>query len=65
MNSRQGTRYIKCRMGADLKRTILIQSGITVEDDEALKPKPAVRIAPAAIWSILSKANTVLNAVIL
>ncbi|MGC2573280.1 MAG: hypothetical protein WA364_17335 [Candidatus Nitrosopolaris sp.] len=33
-------------MGADLKRTILTQSGITVEDDEALMPKPAVRDCP-------------------
>jgi integrase/recombinase XerD len=46
MNSRQGARYIKSRMGADLKRTILTQNGITVEDDEALKPKPAVRDCP-------------------
>jgi integrase/recombinase XerD len=46
MNSRQGTRYIKSRMGADLKRTILLRNGITVEDDEALKPKPAVRDCP-------------------
>ena len=46
MNSRQGTRYIKSRMGADLKRTILMQNGIMVEDDEALKPKPAVHNCP-------------------
>ncbi|MGB7956679.1 MAG: hypothetical protein WCF23_22130 [Candidatus Nitrosopolaris sp.] len=46
MNSRQGTRYVKSRMGADLRRTILMQNGITVEDDEALKPKPAVRDCP-------------------
>jgi integrase/recombinase XerD len=46
MNSRQGTRYIKSRMGADLKRTILMQNGIMVGDDEALKPKPAVHNCP-------------------
>ena len=39
MNSRQGARYIKSRMGADLKRTILTQNGITVEGDDALKTK--------------------------
>ena len=46
MNSRQGMRYIKSRMGADLKRTILTQNGITVEGDETLKTKPAVRDCP-------------------
>jgi len=46
MNSRQGARYVKLRMGADLRRTILLQNGITVEDDEALKTKPAVRDCP-------------------
>ncbi len=46
MNSRQGARYIKSRMGADLKRTILTQNGIVVENDENLKPKPAVRDCP-------------------
>ena len=46
MNSRQGSRYIKSRMGADLRRTILSRNGITVEDDETLKPKPAVHDCP-------------------
>jgi integrase/recombinase XerD len=49
MNSRQGTRYIQSRMGADLKRTILTQNGISVENDGALKPKPRVRNCPRAI----------------
>jgi len=46
MNSRQGSRYIKTRMGADLKRTILLRNGITVGDDETLKPKPSVHNCP-------------------
>jgi integrase/recombinase XerD len=45
MNSKQGTRYIKSRMGADLKRTIVTQNGITVDDDKALS-KPVVRDCP-------------------
>ena len=46
MNSRQGARYIKSRMGADLKRTILTQNGIAVANDDYLKPKPSVRDCP-------------------
>jgi integrase/recombinase XerD len=46
MNSRQGSRYIKSRMGGDLKRAILAQNGIDLGNDEALKPKPAVRDCP-------------------
>jgi integrase/recombinase XerD len=46
MNSRQGSRYIKSRMGGDLKRAILLQNGITVGDDDVLRPKPAVRDCP-------------------
>jgi integrase/recombinase XerD len=50
MNSRQGARYIKKRMGNDLKRTILAQNGIVVENDEqGLKLKPAVIKCPDAI----------------
>ena len=33
MNSKQGTRYIKTRMGNDLKRSILIQNGIIGEQE--------------------------------
>lgn len=32
MNSKQGTRYIKTRMGTDLKNKILEQNGITTQD---------------------------------
>ena len=46
MNSRQGARYIKSRMGADLKRAILTQNGIAVANDDNLKPKPSVRDCP-------------------
>jgi integrase/recombinase XerD len=46
MNSRQGARYIKSRMGADLKRAILTQNGIAVANDDYLKPKPSVRDCP-------------------
>jgi integrase/recombinase XerD len=45
MNSRQGARYIKSRMGGDLTRTILAQNGITLGEDDA-KPRPAVRDCP-------------------
>lgn len=40
MNSRQGTRYIKGRMGNDLKEKILTQNGIL--PPEELKGKPSV-----------------------
>ena len=40
MNSRQGNRYIKARMGNDLKQKILIQNGIL--PPEELKGKPSV-----------------------
>jgi hypothetical protein len=46
MNSRQGSCYIKSRMGGDLKRAILAQNGIALGDDNALTPKPAVRDCP-------------------
>lgn len=46
MNSRQGSRYIKSRMGKDLKRAILTQNGIDLRNDNALRSKPAVRHCP-------------------
>ncbi len=45
MNSRQGSLYIKSRMGGDLKRAILTRNGIALENDE-LWPKPAARQCP-------------------
>jgi hypothetical protein len=44
MNSKQGSRYIKKRMGNDLKRQILVHNGI-VSDNEMQK-KPAVLTCP-------------------
>jgi hypothetical protein len=40
MNSKQPSRYIKARMGNDLKQKILIQNGILSENE--VKPKPTV-----------------------
>jgi integrase/recombinase XerD len=40
MNSKQGARYIKRRMGNDLKQRILVQNGIIPEDE--IKNRPAV-----------------------
>jgi hypothetical protein len=44
MNSRQGMRYIKSRMGNDLKEKILLQNGI-ISDLEA-RNRPSVLICP-------------------
>ncbi|MGB8035889.1 MAG: hypothetical protein WCF03_18900 [Nitrososphaeraceae archaeon] len=40
MNSKQGTRYIKKRMGNDLRRQIHIQNGIILEEIEMQKNLP-------------------------
>jgi integrase/recombinase XerD len=42
MNSKQGSRYIKTRMGNDLKNQILVHSGIITEESAAAQRKPAV-----------------------
>jgi len=44
MNSKQGARYIKRRMGNDLKRQILIHNGILTEHE--IQKKPSVSICP-------------------
>ena len=44
MNSRQGNRYIKARMGNDLKQKILIHNGII--PPEEMKSKPSVHNCP-------------------
>lgn len=44
MNSKQGTRYIKTRMGNDLKRQILIQNGIMGEQE--IQKKPSILNCP-------------------
>ena len=44
MNSKQGSRYIKRRMGNDLKQKILSYNGIVPQDE--LEKKPSVLICP-------------------
>jgi integrase/recombinase XerD len=44
MNSRQGARYIKRRMGNDLKRQILIHNGVLTEEE--IQKKPSVILCP-------------------
>jgi integrase len=44
MNSRQGNRYIKSRMGNDLKQKILTYNGIAAPDE--MKKKPSVFTCP-------------------
>jgi integrase/recombinase XerD len=44
MNSKQGSRYIKRRMGNDLKQKILVYNGIMAENE--LQKKPAVLTCP-------------------
>ena len=44
MNSKQPSRYIKARMGNDLKQKILVQNGIISEADG--KPKPSIADCP-------------------
>jgi hypothetical protein len=44
MNSKQGTRYIKKRMGDELKRKILINNGIITEDE--IQSKPSILRCP-------------------
>jgi integrase/recombinase XerD len=55
MNSKQASRYIKSRMGNDLKQKILVQNGITPE--ERGKPIPTIAECPRCnlINSIESK----------
>ena len=44
MNSKQGARYIKRRMGNDLKQKILVQNGII--SDQQIEKKPSVLNCP-------------------
>jgi integrase/recombinase XerD len=44
MNSKQGSRYIKRRMGNDLKEKILVYNGIITEDE--IRKKPSVLMCP-------------------
>jgi integrase/recombinase XerD len=42
MNSKQGSRYIKRRMGDDLKNQILVRNGIISEASAAAQRRPSV-----------------------
>lgn len=42
MNSKQGARYIKRRMGDDLKKQILLRNGILSEESALSQKKPSV-----------------------
>jgi integrase/recombinase XerD len=42
MNSKQGSRYIKRRMGNDLKNQILVHNGIIPEESAVAQRKPSV-----------------------
>jgi integrase/recombinase XerD len=44
MNSRQGARYIKKRMGDDLKSQILVRNGVLTEEE--IQKKPSVLFCP-------------------
>jgi integrase/recombinase XerD len=47
MNSKQGARYIKRRMGNDLKNQILLRDGIITEESVAAQRKPSVLSCPS------------------
>jgi hypothetical protein len=44
MNSKQGIRYIKRRIGDELKNQILVKNGIISEND--IKKKPSIHLCP-------------------
>jgi hypothetical protein len=46
MNSKQGSRYIKTRMGNDLKNQILVHNGIITEEAAVMQRKPSVSTCP-------------------
>jgi integrase/recombinase XerD len=46
MNSKQGSRYIKRRMGEDLKNQILVHNGIISEEYAATQRKPSILNCP-------------------
>jgi RNase P subunit RPR2 len=54
MNSKQGARYIKRRMGYDLKQKILVQNGIISE--QQIEKKPSILNCPRC-----SLVNTIEN----
>jgi integrase/recombinase XerD len=46
INSKQGARYIKRRMGNDLKNQILVHNGIITEEAAVMQRKPSVLACP-------------------
>jgi integrase/recombinase XerD len=46
MNSRQSSRYIKTRMGDDLKNQILVHNGIITQEAAIMQRKPSVLMCP-------------------
>jgi hypothetical protein len=46
MSSKQGSRYIKRRMGNDLKNQILVHDGIITEEAALMQRKPSVSTCP-------------------
>ncbi len=46
MNSKQGSRYIKTRMGNDLKNQILVHNGIITEEAAIMQRRPSVLSCP-------------------
>ena len=46
MNSKQGSRYIKRRMGNDLKNQILVHNGIITSEAAVMQRKPSVLTCP-------------------
>jgi hypothetical protein len=46
INSKQGARYIKRRMGNDLKNQILVHNGIITEEAAIMQRKPSVSTCP-------------------
>ena len=44
MNSKQGLRYIKRRIGDDLKKQILVRNGIISENE--IKKQPTIHLCP-------------------
>jgi integrase/recombinase XerD len=46
MSTKQGSRYIKRRMGTDLKNQILVHNGIITEEAAVMQRKPSVSTCP-------------------
>ena len=62
MNSKQGSSYIKSRMGNELKNKIFEYNGIITEERE--KKKPSIQTAQGVNLLMFLKINTALNVAI-